>query len=101
MNAKLKKKFRAIGHRLKPVVTIAGKGLSDSVCAELNRAMDDHELIKVRIVGAREERAEMVKKISQIEAAEIIQIVGGVVLLYRPAQKPNLASSNIVRSKLL
>jgi RNA-binding protein YhbY len=43
-----KKHYRAIGHILDPIVTIAGKGLSETVVTELNRALDDHELIKIR-----------------------------------------------------
>ena len=36
------KQLRAIGHKLKPVVTVAGNGLSDGVVAELDRALSDH-----------------------------------------------------------
>ena len=42
------KQLRAIGHRLKPVVIISENGLGENVVAELNRALDDHELIKVK-----------------------------------------------------
>ena len=51
-----KKHYRAIGHILDPIVTIAGKGLSETVVTELNRALDDHELIKIRINSDRESR---------------------------------------------
>ena len=43
------KQLRAIGHKLKPVVTVAGKGLTDTVVEEINRALSDHELIKVNL----------------------------------------------------
>ena len=57
------KQLRAIGHKLNPVVTIAGKGLSETVSAELDRALTDHELIKVKIaVGSREARAELIRE---------------------------------------
>jgi len=42
-----KKQYRTIGHGLNPVVTIAGNGLSAGVMAEIDRALEDHELIKV------------------------------------------------------
>ena len=52
------KQLRAIGHKLKPVVTIAGKGLTEGVIDELDRALTDHELIKVKLaVGSREARS--------------------------------------------
>ncbi len=101
MNAKQKKKFRAIGHGLKPAVTIAGNGLSDAVLAELNRALDDHELIKVKIVGDREKRTEIVDAIAELEATEIIQVIGGVALVYRPSRESKPALSNIARANLL
>ena len=43
-----KKQFRSIGHSLHPLVTVATKGLSETVMAEINRALFDHELIKVK-----------------------------------------------------
>ena len=101
LNAKLKKKFRTIGHHLNPAVTVGGNGLADSVLAELNRALDDHELIKVRISGNRNERAEIIQDLSQLEATQIVHTIGGVALIYRPARKAYPALSNIVRAKLL
>ena len=51
------RQLRAIGHKLKPVVTVAGNGLSDAVRLELDRALEDHELIKVKLaVGDRSAR---------------------------------------------
>ena len=43
------KQLRAIGHKLKPVVTVAGNGLSDNVLQEIQRALADHELIKIKV----------------------------------------------------
>ena len=51
------KQLRAIGHKLKPLVTVAGNGLSENVVAELERALSDHELIKVKLaVGGKDAR---------------------------------------------
>ncbi|MBO6567070.1 MAG: ribosome assembly RNA-binding protein YhbY [Pseudomonadales bacterium] len=101
MNQKLKKKLRAIGHELKPVVTIAGNGLSENVVAELNRALDDHELIKIKIVGNREERVEVIEQLSAMDSTDIVQTIGGVALLYRPSREPKPGLSNILRSNIL
>ncbi|HBZ50398.1 MAG TPA: ribosome assembly RNA-binding protein YhbY, partial [Halieaceae bacterium] len=38
-----KRHYKGIGHKLKPVVTIAGAGLTDNIMAELDRALNDHE----------------------------------------------------------
>ena len=58
------KQLRTIGHKLKPIVTIAGNGLSEGVWAELDRALSDHELIKIKLaVGSREARAAVTAEI--------------------------------------
>ncbi|HMB59267.1 MAG TPA: YhbY family RNA-binding protein, partial [Xanthomonadales bacterium] len=43
--------LRGLSHHLRPVVTIADKGLSENVLAELDSALDTHELIKVKLRG--------------------------------------------------
>ena len=101
MNGKLKKKLRTIGHGLKAVVTVAGNGLSENVIAELNRALDDHELIKVKMFGDKAERAEVVATLKQIPDKEIVQVVGGMALVYRAAREPNQLLSNIARANVL
>ena len=101
MNGKLKKKLRTIGHGLKAVVTVAGNGLSENVIAELNRALDDHELIKLKIFGDKAERAKVVGSLKNIPETEVIQVVGGMALIYRPSREPNPALSNIARAHAL
>ncbi|MBC6906565.1 ribosome assembly RNA-binding protein YhbY [Saccharophagus sp. K07] len=91
-----KKRFRTIGHGLKPVVTIAGKGLSDGVQAELERALEDHELIKVKLaIEDRDERKEVVAELCSVTGAELVQTIGKVVLIFRAARKPKVSTSNI------
>ena len=80
MNGKLKKKLRTIGHGLKAVVTVADNGLSENVIAELNRALDDHELIKVKMFGDKAERAGVVASLKDIPDTVIVQVVGGACL---------------------
>jgi RNA-binding protein len=91
-----KKRYRTIGHSLKPVVTVAGKGLSEGVLQELNRALDDHELIKIKLaMEDREERKQIVTELCSQAGAELVQTIGKVVLIFRAARKPKLTTSNI------
>lgn len=94
-----KKRFRSIGHGLHPIVTIAEKGLSETVRGEIDRALSQHELIKVKVVGAdREQKAELVKTLQKDFSAECVQQIGHVVLLYRAAKEPDPRLSNILRN---
>ncbi len=92
-----RKRFRAIGHQLRPVVTVGGKGLTDQLMNELDRALSDHELIKIKIVGDRAERSEMIASILEITGATCIQSVGGMFLILRSAATPKPHLSNLIR----
>jgi RNA-binding protein len=93
-----KKRFRRIGHELSPVILTGGSGVTEGVLAETDRALEDHELIKVRVNGEdREERAAAIQMIAARTKSQIVQGIGKVVLLYRPARKPNAKLSNLLR----
>jgi RNA-binding protein len=93
-----KKAFRSIGHYLNPVVTVSENGLSEGVLAELDRALADHELIKIKLALAeRDDRAAMLDELVASSGAERVQRIGKTALLYRanPRGRPKL--SNITR----
>ncbi|WP_045857830.1 YhbY family RNA-binding protein [Teredinibacter purpureus] len=90
------KQYRTIGHDLNPVVTIAGKGLTENVLAEIDRALEDHELIKVKVsIIDREARKAAIAEISAKCSAQTIQEIGKVALFFRAAKKPHPKKSNI------
>src|SRR5690554_7623982 len=66
-----KKEFRTLGHKLNPIVTIAGNGLSESVLAELNRALDDHELIKVKLALVEREARKADQKSTRLNSSHV------------------------------
>lgn len=87
-----RKHLRRLGHALKPVVMIGASGLSDSVAAEIDLALAHHELIKIRIrVGERAQRDRVLQGVVKRLRAELIQRIGNMVLLYRPAEEPKIA----------
>tara|TARA_B000000557_G_C20616416_1_gene376170 strand:- start:86 stop:436 length:351 start_codon:yes stop_codon:yes gene_type:complete len=91
-----KKHFRAIGHNLRPVVTISHKGLTDNLGHEIDRALNDHELIKIKInTPKREVRKEITSQICQQHNAEFIQSIGHIALVYRPSKTTNSKLSNL------
>lgn len=93
-----RKRLRQIGHALNPVVMVGDKGLTENVIEELARALNDHELIKVKVVAEdREARATLIAEIAAASGAEIVQTIGKIVLLYKKAAKQNAKLSNLVR----
>jgi RNA-binding protein len=88
-----KRYLRGLAHSLKPVIMVGNKGVSDMLIAEFSIALDDHELIKVKLAGDdREERAAQIAKLAEAARAELVQSIGKVACFYRRnADKPKLA----------
>jgi RNA-binding protein len=83
-----KKHLRRLGHDLHPVVLVGRPGLTGNVAAELARALEDHELVKVRArVGDRESRDTVFAELARATAADIVARVGNVALYYRKNNK--------------
>ncbi len=84
MKIALRKFLRARAHTLKPVVITGRAGISEAVLNEIDLALNHHELIKVRVNALdREVRREMAEQICQTLQAELVQMMGHVVTLYR------------------
>ena len=93
-----KKRFRAISHALKPTVIIAQKGLTENVAQEIHRALEAHELIKIKLqVPEREKRRAMIEEICGTHQAESVQSIGHVVLVFRASKRPNPKLSNLIK----
>lgn len=84
--------LRGLGHGLKPTVLIGKGGIDDGLLAAIERALLDHELIKLRLGdGAEMDRHEAADTIAAKTKGEVAQVLGHIVLLYRPhPEKPEI-----------
>jgi RNA-binding protein len=88
LNERQKKHLRRLGHALHPIVNLGNAGLTDAVALEMERALTDHELVKVRArVGEREARDAALDELATRTRSLVVQRVGNVALYYRPNPK--------------
>ncbi len=79
-----RKYLRRLGHDRDPVVLVGQGGISPNLVAELDRALGDHELVKVRArVGDRDTRDAILTELAASTRSEIVQRIGHVALYYR------------------
>ena len=81
-----------MAHDLKPFVMIGQHGLSDSVVNELESTLLKHELLKIKLrVSDRKVKQQIVDKIILLSKAVLVQVIGGVLVIYRPFEdNPNI-----------
>lgn len=99
LSAAERKQYRAIAHNLKPVIIVGDKGLSEGLFEELNRALNDHELIKVKVaIGERDDRSAIIDEITKKTRSELVQTIGKIAVLLKKNSKPNPKLSNLIRA---
>lgn len=92
LTGKQKRFLRGLGHGLQPIVQLGKEGVSDNVVMAVDQALEDHELIKLRIgQNAVVEREDVAASLALQTSSEVAQILGNTVLLYRArAEKPSI-----------
>jgi RNA-binding protein len=76
--------LRGLAHALKPVIRLGNAGLTEAVVAETERALHDHELIKVKAPGGdRAARDALLAALASRTGSVLVQRIGNVAALYR------------------
>lgn len=81
--------LRARAHPLKPVVLLGQHGVTPPVIAAIEEALSAHELIKVRLRGIeKEQRDAAIIELAATLGAEVINLIGHILTLFRAAPPP-------------
>lgn len=91
LNSKQVRYLRSAGHALNPVVMIGNNGLTETVLNEIDRSLNAHELIKIKVAGdQRELRVQILQEICDKLGAAAVQHIGKQLVIYRPAAEPKI-----------
>ena len=93
LNGKQRRHLRSLGHHLEPVVQLGKQGLTESVTTAVDLALEEHELVKVRIgTECPEDRADVANQLAPAVRGEVAQLLGRTILIYRRrAKDPKIA----------
>jgi RNA-binding protein len=84
LTGKQRRHLRALGHHLDPLVQLGKHGLTEGIVSAVDQALETHELIKVRVgTECPDERGDLAEKIPPAVKAELVQVLGRTILLYR------------------
>jgi RNA-binding protein len=87
LNGKQRRALRAEGHHLEPVVIVGQSGVTEGVLGAISQALNDHELIKVKINEGPGTRQEAATSLAEGAGAELVQLLGRTVLLFKKREK--------------
>jgi RNA-binding protein len=88
LSTKQKQHLKGLAHNLKPVVLMGSNGLTEAVIAEIEIALNHHELIKIKVATEdRETKILIVDAIIRETKAEKVQVIGKTLVLYRQSEE--------------
>ena len=92
LSERQRKYLRGLGHALNPVLLIGQHGLTPAVIAEAQRALHDHELIKVKFRGAdRDARDVGLAELAKATGSTLVKRIGHTALYYkRRSDRPGI-----------
>ena len=84
LSGKQRRHLRALAHDLRPIVQVGKGGIDDGLIAAVDQALEDHELIKVKVgEAAGLDRHDVAGDLAAKTKSEVAQVLGNIVLLYR------------------
>ena len=83
-----RKYLRGLAHGLSPVVHVGRGGLTDGLIEEIDRALANHELIKIKFLDHKSRKRELSDEIDARLDSERVGMIGHVAVFFRQARDP-------------
>ncbi len=101
MTSKERAELRAKANPLEPIFQIGKDGLSDNLINQISDALDVRELLKIRVhlETAPQTPKELASQLAPALNAEIIQVIGGIIVIYRKADSEKANARNKTKKK--
>jgi RNA-binding protein len=83
-SGELRRALRGHGHAMSAIVQVGKAGVTEGLIKQVQQALADHELIKVKIAGeCPVDRTVVAARLDGEPGIDIVQMVGRVLLLYK------------------
>ena len=91
LTGRQKKYLRGLAHHKPIIVSIGNAGLSDAVVNEIIASLESHELLKLKLPGAKaSEKKQLLEEICEKTQSSFVQLIGRVGVIYKPGEKPKI-----------
>jgi len=87
LTSKRRAELKSQAHNLDPVAQIGKLGVTPEAITHIEKALADHQLIKVKFIGFRETRRELSEEIAKATSSILIDVIGNIAILYRKKQE--------------
>ncbi|MBX7149003.1 ribosome assembly RNA-binding protein YhbY [bacterium] len=89
--------LRGKAHKLKPYVHLGKEGLTEALVKQIDQALNDHELIKIKFVEYKEDRKEIAADIEKETKSNCVGMVGHVGIFYKKHPNPEKRDKSLIK----
>lgn len=88
LTGKQKRFLRSQAHHLNPIFQVGKGGVNENLIKQIGEALEVRELIKVSVLqNCMEDRNEVGEALSKGARAELVQIIGSTIVLYKESKE--------------
>ena len=92
------RQLRSMANNLKPTVIVGKEGVTANILKQVNEGLEAPELIKVSVLCATgSQAAEAGREIADQAEAELVQVIGKRVVLYRETTRDDIEKIQLVK----
>ena len=95
-----KKLLKKIAHNIKPLIQIGKNGVTPGTIANIDKALKDHELIKIKYLEHKAEKKTLTRQIIEETGSDLINQIGNTITLYRESPDPEKKEIDLSRKQI-
>ena len=88
LTGKQKSYLKGLSHNMQPIIQIGKNGVNEVLVKTIEDALEARELIKISVLqNCLEEPKTMAIDIADVLEAEVVQVIGRTIILYKQSRK--------------
>lgn len=95
-----KKLLKKLSHNLKPLIQIGKHGVTPATIANIDKALKDHELIKIKYLEHKDQKKTLTRQITEETGSDLINQIGNTATLYRESPDPKKKEIDLSRKQI-
>jgi RNA-binding protein len=84
-----RKHLRGLAQAAKPLIHIGKNGATHAQIATIDRALTDHELVKIKYLEHKEEKRELTEAIAAATSSQVVHLIGNTAVIYKESPDPS------------
>ena len=92
--------LKKLAHKLKPLIQIGKNGVTPGTISNIDKALKDHELIKIKYLEHKAEKNTLTRQIIEETGSDLINKIGNTITLYRESPNPEKKEINLSRKQI-